>query len=398
MVTFSTLAVVVVCLAAGAVLGFLLARMRAAADIARLEATVQAGRDGEQRMEQSLRALSYEATAQSQEAVARAVAPLHEMLRRYEERVAELEHDRVDAYAELREQVRAMGLVSGELRTETKQLVAALRAPQVRGRWGEHQLRRIVEAAGLLEHCDFAEQVTSVNDRQVVRPDLVVRLHGGRSVVVDAKAPFDAYLSAMEARDERTRDGHLDQHARVLRGHVDALAAKSYWTAFDQSPEFVVLFVPADPFLDAALQRDPTLLEHAFARNVVLATPATLVALLRTVAYSWRQEALARNAVAVHGLARELYGRLATLGDHVGKLGSSLSGAVTAYNRAVGSLESRVLVSARKLAEMGVSDEELQVPAQLEVAPRQPQAPELTGEEDGVPVLGAGPGGPARSG
>ncbi|WP_306204295.1 DNA recombination protein RmuC [Actinoplanes sp. RD1] len=375
--TFSTLAVVLLCLAVGAALGWLAARLRAAADIARLEATVQARREGEQQMEQSLRALSYESTAQSQEAVARAVAPLHDALRRYEERVAELERDRVDSYAELREQVRAMGLVSGELRTETKQLVAALRAPQVRGRWGEHQLRRIVEAAGLLEHCDFAEQVTSVNDRQVVRPDMVVRLHGGRSVVVDAKAPFDAYLSAMEARDERTRDGHLDQHARVLRGHVDALAAKAYWTAFDQSPEFVVLFVPADPFLDAALQRDPSLMEHAFTRNVVLATPATLIALLRTVAYSWRQEALARNALAVHGLARELYGRLATLGDHVGKLGSSLGGAVTAYNRAVGSLESRVLVSARKLAEMGVSDEELAAPAQVEITPRQPQAPEL---------------------
>jgi DNA recombination protein RmuC len=195
--------------------------------------------------------------------------------------------------------------------------------------------------------------------------------------VVDANAPFDSYPSAMEARDERTRDSHLDQHARVLRGHVDALSAKAYWTAFDQTPDFVVLFVPADPFLDAALQRDATLMEHAFSRNVVLATPATLVALLRTVAYSWRQEALAHNALAVHSLARELYGRLSTLGEHVGKLGSSLGGAVTAYNKAVGSLESRVLVSARKLAEMGVSDDELAVPAQVEITPRQPQAPEL---------------------
>jgi DNA recombination protein RmuC len=376
-VTFSTLAVVIICLAVGAALGWLAARLRTAADIARLEATVQAGRDGEARFEQSMKALSYEATAQSQEAVARAVAPLHETLRRYEQRVAELERDRVDAYAELREQVRSMGAVSGELRTETKQLVAALRAPQVRGRWGEHQLRRIVEAAGLLEHCDFAEQVTAATDAQGVRPDMVVRLHGGRTVVVDAKAPFDAYLSAMEARDERSRDAHLDQHARHLRGHVDALAGKAYWTAFDSTPDFVVLFVPADPFLDAALQRDATLMEHAFARNVVLATPATLVALLRTVAYSWRQEALARNAAAVHGLARELYARLSTLGDHVGRLGGSLAGAVTAYNRAVGSLESRVLVSARKLAEMGVSDDELAAPPQIELAPRQPQAPEL---------------------
>jgi len=330
-------------------------------------------------LEQSLRTLSYEATAQSQEAVARAVAPLHETLHRYEQRVNELERDRVDAYAELRAQVRAMSTVSGELRTETKQLVAALRAPQVRGRWGEHQLRRIVEAAGMLEHCDFAEQVTAATtDQRVVRPDLVVRLHGGRSVVVDAKVPFEAYLTAMEARDERGRDTHLDAHARHLRAHIDALAAKAYWAAFDQSPEFVVLFVPADPFLDVAVQRDPTLLEHAFARNVVLATPATLVALLRTVAYTWRQEVLASNAVAVHTLARELHGRLCTLGEHVGRLGSALGGAVTAYNRAVGSLEARVLVSARKLAELGVSDEELATPAQVELAPRQPQAPELS--------------------
>jgi DNA recombination protein RmuC len=376
-VTVATLAVVLVCLAVGAALGWFAARSRAGADIARLEATLQATRDGEGRLEQSMRALSFEATAQSQEAVARAVAPLHDTLRRYEQRVAELEHERIDAYAELREQVRTMGDVAGGLRTETKQLVAALRAPQVRGRWGEHQLRRVVEAAGMLEHCDFAEQVTADTDGQAVRPDLVVRLHGGRSVVVDAKAPLEGYLSAMEARDERSRDNHLDAHARHLRGHVDALAAKSYWSAFDQSPEFVVLFVPADPFLDAALQRDATLLEHAFARNIVLATPATLIALLRTVAYTWRQEALARNAVAVHALARELYGRIATLADHVGRLGGALGGAVTAYNKAVGSLEARVLVSARKLAEMGVSDAPLDPPAQVELTPRQPQAPEL---------------------
>jgi DNA recombination protein RmuC len=376
-VTVSTLAVVIICLGVGAALGWFAARLRTATEIARLEATVQVTRDGEGRLEQSMRALSYESTAQSQEAVARAVAPLHETLRRYEQRVAELEHTRIDAYSELREQVRAMGAVSGELRTETKQLVAALRAPQVRGRWGEHQLRRIVEAAGMLEHCDFSEQVTGTTDQAGVRPDMVVSLHGGRSVVVDAKAPFDAYLSAMESRDEPTRNGHLDRHAKHLRGHVDQLSAKAYWSAFDQTPDFVVLFVPADPFLDAALQRDPSLMEHAFTRNVVLATPATLIALLRTVAYSWRQEALARNAVAVHGLARELYGRLSTLGDHVGKLGGALGGAVTAYNKAVGSLESRVLVSARKLADLGVSGDQLVTPAQVEVAPRQPQAPEL---------------------
>ncbi|MGH3681263.1 MAG: DNA recombination protein RmuC [Natronosporangium sp.] len=369
-VDLSTAAVVLTCLLAGAGLGWLAAQARAQTQLAELRATVRANREGEARLEQSLRVLSYEATAESHEAVSRAVAPLHETLRRYESRVAELERERTDAYAELR-------TVSSELRDETKQLVAALRAPQVRGRWGEHQLRRIVEAAGMLEHCDFSEQVTSDVDGQAVRPDLVVRLHGGRSVVVDAKAPFEAYLAAMEARDEPGRDRQLDAHAAHLRRHVDTLAAKNYWAAFAQAPEFVVLFMPADPFLDAALQRDPTLLEHAFARNVVLATPATLVALLRTVAYAWRQEALARNAATVHTLAKELYARLSTLGDHVSKLGGALGAAVTAYNKAVGSLEARVLVSARKLAELGVSDDQLPTPPQVELAARQPQATEL---------------------
>jgi DNA recombination protein RmuC len=377
-VGLSTVTVVLVCLGVGVALGWLAARSRASTEVARLEATLRATREGEERLTQSLRGLSFEAAAQSQEAVSRAVAPLHETLWRYEQRVAELERERVDAYAQLRTEVRAVHEVSGALRKETGQLVAALRAPQVRGRWGEHQLRRIVEAAGMLEHCDFVEQAAGCTDEGGVRPDLVVKLHGGRSVVVDAKAPFEAYLAAMEARDERGRNAQLDAHARALRSHVDGLSAKTYWRAFEPTPEFVVLFVPADPFLDAALQRDPTLLEHAFTRNVVLATPATLVALLRTVAYAWRQEALTRNALAVHLLGRELYARLATLGDHVGKLGMALGGAVTAYNRAVGSLESRVLVSARKLAELGVSGEPLTEPAQVELAPRQPQAAELT--------------------
>jgi len=355
----------------GAALGWFAARARSASEVARLDATLKATREGEARLEGSLRALTMEARNQTQDAVADAVAPLHEALQRYERRVNELERDRVGAYEALREQVRAMHDVSGELRTETQRLVAALRAPQVRGRWGEHQLRRIVEAAGLLEHCDFDEQVTGATDDAVVRPDLVVRLHGGRQVVVDAKVPFDAYLGAMEARDDASRGTHLAQHARQLRAHVDALSAKGYWTAFEPAPEFVVLFVPADTFLDAALQRDPTLLEHAFARNVVLATPATLIALLRTVAYAWRQEALTRNAMAVHTLGRELYARLSTMGDHLARVGTSLGGAVASYNKAVGSLEARVMVSARKLAELGVSGDDLVTPAQVEIAPRQ---------------------------
>jgi DNA recombination protein RmuC len=375
---------VLVGLVAGAALGWLAARARSAVEVARLDATLRATREGEARLDASLRALSHEAAREQQVGLGQLLAPLQESLHRYERRVVQVENARVDAYAELRTEVRQMQSLSTELRTETSQLVAALRAPQVRGRWGEHQLRRIVEAAGMLPNCDFTEQVSATTDRGGVRPDLVVRLTDGRRVVVDAKAPFDAYLTAMEARDEKSRDADLDRHAKHLRSHVDALAAKSYWAAFDQSPEFVVLFVPADPFLDAALQRDATLLEHAFSRNVVLATPATLIALLRTVAYSWRQEALARNATAVHALARDLYARLSTMGDHLGKLGASLGGAVTAYNKAMGSLESRVLVSARRLAELGVSDEELAAPAQLEVAPRVLQSPELTEDEDAL--------------
>ena len=368
-------------IAIGVALGWFAARSRASSEIARLDATLQATREGEARLEQSLRTLTYEATEQSQAAVSEAVQPLHDALARYEQRVGQLERDRVGAYEALREQVRAMSEVSGQLRVETSQLVAALRAPQVRGRWGEHQLRRIVEAAGMLEHCDFSEQVSGTTDAGGVRPDLVVRLHGGRQVVVDAKVPFEGYLAAMEADDDIRRDHHLLQHARQLRAHVDQLSAKSYWEAFQPAPEFVVLFIPADPFLDAAIKREPTLLEYAFARNVVLATPSTLVALLRTVAYAWRQEALARNAITVHQQARELYSRLSTMGDHLAKVGTSLGASVTAYNRAIGSLEARVLVSARRLAELGVSSTELATPTQVEVAPRALQAPELVDSE-----------------
>ncbi|MGY0233165.1 DNA recombination protein RmuC [Longispora urticae] len=364
-------------LAIGVALGWFAARARAAAETGRLAAA----RDGEGRLEQSLRSLTADAARAQRESFAHIVDPLRESLARYEQRVAELERDRLDAYAQLRTQVGHMAIVSDQLRTETSQLVAALRAPQVRGRWGEHQLRRIVEAAGLLEHCDFSEQVSSSTDARGVRPDMVVRLAGDKQVIVDAKVPFSGYLSAMESRDDAERAGHLSQHARQLRAHVDSLAAKEYWSAFDNSPEFVVLFVPADAFLDAALQYDPVLLEHAFARNIVLATPATLVALLRTIAYAWRQEALAANAMHVHRVAKELYSRLATMGSHLGKLGASLGGAVTAYNKAVGSLESRVLVSARKLADLGVSGDVLETPAQVESTPRQLQSPELVASE-----------------
>jgi DNA recombination protein RmuC len=275
-------------------------------------------------------------------------------LERVQQQLVGLERARIGSEASLREQLRAMTETSHGLRDETSQLVTALRAPQVRGRWGEMQLERVVEAAGMTEHVDYDTQVSASRDGATQRPDLVVRLAGGKQVVVDSKVAFSAYLDAMQARDEPTRDARMKAHARQLRTHVDTLAAKSYWERFTPTPEFVVCFVPADAFLDAALREDPALLEHAFTRNVVLATPATLVALLRTVAYTWRQEALAANAEAVHELGRELYRRISTVGGHVDKLGRSLSAAVTAYNEAVGSLERRVVSTARRMSELGV--------------------------------------------
>ncbi len=265
-----------------------------------------------------------------------------------------LERGRVGSDATLQEQLRTMAETSKQLRLETAQLVTALRAPQIRGRWGELQLERVVEAAGMSEHVDYVTQASTGAPGSMVRPDLVVRLAGGKQIVVDSKVAFSGYLEAMEARDERTQAERLRAHARQLRQHVDLLAEKQYWQRFTPSPEFVVCFVPADAFLDAALREDPDLLEHAFARDVVLATPSTLIAVLRTIAYTWRQEALAENAAAIHELGRELYRRISTMGAHVDKLGRSLSASVTAYNEAVGSLERRVVSTARRMSELGV--------------------------------------------
>jgi DNA recombination protein RmuC len=277
-------------------------------------------------------------------------------LERVQQQLVSLERGRAGSDASLREQLRAMAETSQQLRQETGQLVTALRAPQIRGRWGEMQLERVVEAAGMTEHVDYVTQATAPGSGPTQRPDLVVRLSGGKQIVVDSKVAFSAYLEAMEARDEPTQAARLRAHARQLGQHVDTLGAKSYWQRFSPTPEFVVCFVPADAFLDAALRESPELLEHAFARNVVLATPSTLVALLRTIAYSWRQEALAENAALIHELGVDLYRRISSLGGHVDKLGRSLGASVTAYNEAVGSLERRVVATARRMSELGVVD------------------------------------------
>ncbi|MGH3189924.1 MAG: DNA recombination protein RmuC [Streptosporangiaceae bacterium] len=329
-------------------------------------------------------------------AVEHLVEPLRETLGRVEEQLRESDRARTLSHAALAEQVAIARHASEQLRVQTQQLVTALRRPEARGRWGELQLRRVVELAGMTARCDFDEQVTLSTADGTVRPDMVVRLAGGKSIVVDSKVSLAAYLEAAEAGDDQVRSARLEAHARHLKEHVDRLAAKAYWTALSPSPEFVILFIPGEAFLAPALEREPELLEYALARRVHIATPTTLITMLRTAQYAWQQEALSQNARAVFDLGRELYDRLAGLGRHVDRLGRSLTASVTAYNQAVGSLESRVLVSARKLNEFGVVGTELPAPGSVSETTRGLAAPELV-EEIGEPAearpAGLRPGG-----
>lgn len=286
-------------------------------------------------------------------------------LDRLSDQLRELDHQRASWQGQLNEQVLDMRMSTESLRRETQSLATALRKPQVRGRWGELHLRRAVELAGLVDRCDFTEQV--VLDDGALRPDLVVRLAGDRQVVVDAKVPLDAFLDATGADDDAERTHHLGRHARQLRTHVVTLASKAYWRALPATPEFVVLFVPAESFLSAALEADPDLLEFASARHVVLASPTTLIALLRTVAQGWTHEALAEQAQEIHRLGRDLHTRLGTLSGHLDLVGRSLNATVDHYNRAMGSLESRVLVSARRFGDLGVSGADLPTPRRVEL-------------------------------
>ena len=303
-------------------------------------------------------------------------------LERVESQLRDIEKDRVGAYSALREQVAALHRTSAELSQQTRTLVSSLRVPNVRGRWGELQLQRIVELAGMTEHCDFVTQHTvstadvTVGAGATARPDLVVRLSGGRRIPVDAKVPFAAWLEAVDRGEDARSDQLLAAHARAVRQHVDVLAAKAYWRHFQPAPEFVVMFLPGEPLLDAALARDPGLSDYAFSRNVVLATPTTLITLLRTIAFSWRQESLGASAARILDLGRELHGRLATLGEHVDRLGGSLTRTVQHYNASVASLESRVLVTARKFSDVHLGAE-IPTPAQVETVPRQVAAAEL---------------------
>ncbi|HZC27544.1 MAG TPA: DNA recombination protein RmuC, partial [Actinopolymorphaceae bacterium] len=309
------------------------------------------------------------------------VGPVKESLDRFDARLRELEQSRVALQAALREQVDAVRLTGEALRKETAGLASALRKPQVRGRWGELHLARAAELAGLVDKCDVSFQHTATNTDgdvdAVHRPDLVVHLAGGKHVVVDAKVPLAAFLDAAEAADDTARAERLATHARHVRTHVDALAGKAYWRRLPATPEFVVLFMPGEAFLSHALEADPALLEYAAERRVILATPSTLIALLRTVAYAWTEQALTHHAREVFELGRELYQRLGRMGRHLDRVGRSLAGAVGSYNEAVGSMETRVLVTARRLHELGVTGDELPGPAPVDQAVRPLAAAEL---------------------
>ncbi|WP_284980718.1 DNA recombination protein RmuC [Arthrobacter sp. efr-133-TYG-118] len=381
--------------AAGVVAGFLLFRRRTAAleeDFdgvsARLAAVNAqfAAADAERRLLLSQNRELNESRNQDG-SVLRALAPVAEKLTAVQQQVSLLERDRLEQYGQLAQQLQEARLSDEQLLRSTHALASALRSNSARGQWGEVQLRRVVEAAGMLRHVDFHEQVHSASADNAIRPDLVVQLPGGKQLVVDAKVPLASYLAAQEQGNTRHLAGNGEQsvgnaadalllaHAKALKSHVDALGSKKYWDIPGNSPELVICFLPAESILAAALEADPALLDHALSRNVVLASPGTLLAVLKSVAFTWRQDVLTDNARELFELARQLYERMGTLGDNVGKLGSSLKTSVDRYNALVGTLEARVLPTARKLNSMDTDG--LVSPSAVEAVPRALAAPEL---------------------
>ncbi len=392
---------VAVLLAAG--LGWLLAHARSQKRLAELAATIEFERKAAQEklasLEQTFAALSHRALKENNEAflqlaqatlrqfhaqakgeldlkekaVENLIKPVREALEKTEQQLRLMENERKEAYGSLSKHLETMTQTQQLLHGETRNLVQALRRPEVRGQWGEMTLKRLAELAGMVEHCDFYEQEHTNTEEGRLRPDMIVRMPGGREIVVDVKTPLDAYLSAVEATDDEARRKHLEHHARKVRERVRELSSKAYWTQFRSAPDFVVLFIPGEQFLSAALDLDRALLEDALKQKVILTTPTSFVALLRAVAYGWRQESLAANAERIRDVGQELYGRLATFSEHLMKLGRSLNSAVSDYNKTVGSYEAKLLPGARKFSEMGVGDKVLEEPERIEKAVRDVQ-------------------------
>ncbi len=310
---------------------------------------------------------------QRQRSIQHLVEPIRDALAKTEQQIREIEKERQASFGVLSQQIRSMMHDQAALRGETGRLASALRTPGIRGQWGELSLRRIAELAGMVEHCDFVEQAQRSNAERTIRPDMVIRMPDKREMIVDAKAPMDAYLDAAGADDEEIRKRHLQRHARHVREHVKVLAGKRYWEQFEQSPDFVVLFIPGEQFLGAALEQDKSLLHDALNDKVILATPTTLVALLRAVAFGWKQTVLAENAGKVRDLGEELHKRLTVFLEHLERLGRNLGSSVETYNKALGSLERSVLPGVRKLSELGISSgRNMSEPVPVEAIPRQP--------------------------
>lgn len=308
--------------------------------------------------EENLKRFQSEAKADlgtKEKAIEQMLKPINEALQQTSKQIQEIEKDRKEAYGSLTSTIAQMNLSQQQLQQETQNLVQALRRPEVRGQWGEMTLRRLAELSGMVAHCDFYEQTHTATETGSIRPDMIVRLPEKREIIVDAKTPLDAYLSAIQAKDDLTRKLELKRHAQIIRGRIKELSRKNYWAEYSQSPEFVVLFIPGEQFLSAALEVDPALLEDSMSQNIILATPTNFIALLRAVSYGWKQQALAENAEVIRELGETLYKRLSTFGNHLSKLGNSLGSSVNHFNSAVGSLERQVLPGARKFTEMGIS-------------------------------------------